>query len=120
MINLEKNNEKLQHNIQVAREHKIVLPTFAQMKNPDLVPEKIKEGLKKVGLWDVDPLNLFRITWHNEPTMQGGTYGGVNFIEIPSSLSGVKDTPVSTTFPAPSAATFCSSSRVMGSSMSSR
>ena len=26
MINLEKNNEKLQHNIQVAREHKIVLP----------------------------------------------------------------------------------------------
>ena len=50
MINLEKNNEKLQHNIQVAREHKIVLPTFAQMKNPDLVPEKIKEGLKKVGL----------------------------------------------------------------------
>ena len=90
MINLEKNNEKLQHNIKVAREHKIVLPTFAQMKNPDLVPEKIKEGLKKVGLWDVDPLNLFRITWHNEPTMQGGTYGGVNFIEIPSSLSGVK------------------------------
>ena len=90
MINLEKNNEKLQHNIQVAREHKIVLPTFAQMKNPDLVPEKIKEGLKKVGLWDVDPLNLFRITWHNEPTMQGGTYGGVNFLEIPSSLSGVK------------------------------
>ena len=62
MINLEKNNEKLQHNIKVAREHKIVLPTFAQMKNPDLVPEKIKEGLKKVGLWDVDPLNLFRIT----------------------------------------------------------
>ena len=29
MINLEKNNEKLQHNIKVAREHKIVLPTFA-------------------------------------------------------------------------------------------
>ena len=31
-----------------------------------LVPEKIKEKLSHTGLWDVDPVNLFRISWHNE------------------------------------------------------
>ena len=82
--------EKLAHNVQVARENHIILPTFAQMRDPQKVPEKVKKALKNVGLWDVNPLNLFRITWHNEPTMEGGQYGGVNFIELPSVLTGVK------------------------------
>ena len=84
------NKEKLAHNVQVARENHIILPTFAQMRDPQKVPEKVKKALKNVGLWDVNPLNLFRITWHNEPTMEGGQYGGVNFIELPSVLTGVK------------------------------
>lgn len=84
------NKEKLAHNVQVARENNIILPTFAQMRDPQKVPEKVKKALKNVGLWDVNPLNLFRITWHNEPTMEGGQYGGVNFIELPSVLTGVK------------------------------
>ena len=84
------NKEKLAHNVQVARENNIILPTFAQMRDPQKVPEKVKKALKNVGLWDVNPLNLFRITWHNEPTMEGGQYGGVNFIELPSVLTGGK------------------------------
>ena len=90
MIDLSINKEKLAHNVQVARENHILLPTFAQMRDPHKVPEKVKKALKNVGLWDVNPLNLFRITWHNEPTMEGGQYGGVNFIELPSVLTGVK------------------------------
>ena len=90
MIDLTINKENLAHNIQKARENHIILPTFAQMRDPRKVPEKIKKGLKNVGLWDVNPLNLFRITWHNEPTMEGGQYGGVNFIELPGALTGVK------------------------------
>lgn len=90
MIDLTINKEQQQHNIRVAKEHNIVLPTFAQMKDPSLVPQKVQARLKKVGLWDVDPMNLFRITWHNEPTMNGGVYGPVNFIELPSSLTGVR------------------------------
>lgn len=70
------------------REKGILLPTFAQMKNPDLIPEKIKEKLKYIGLWELNPLNLFRINWHNEPKEKGGLYGGVNYIEIPKALSG--------------------------------
>ncbi len=42
-----------------------------------------------MGLWDLDPLNLFRITWKNEPVASGGQYGGVNYIELPSELTGI-------------------------------
>lgn len=72
------------------REKGIILPTFAQMKNPDLIPDRIRERLKSKGLWDLDPVNLFRITWKNEPKEKGGLYAGVNYIEIPSSVSGIE------------------------------
>ena len=72
------------------RERNIVLPTFAQMKNPELIPTKVKEELGSIGLWDVHPRNLFRITWKNQPTPKGGQFDGVNYIELPSSLTGTK------------------------------
>ncbi len=71
------------------REKGIILPTFAQMKNPDLIPGKIKDQLKGIGLWDLHPLNLFRITWKNEPKETGGLFGVPNFIELPKELTGV-------------------------------
>jgi cysteine synthase len=72
------------------REMGIVIPTFAQMKNPELIPDNFKKELKSVGLWDVHPRNLFRITWKNEPTPKGGGFDGVNHIVFPSELTGVK------------------------------
>jgi len=60
-----------------------------EQKNPALVKEEIKNELKNIGLWDVHPRNLFRITWKNEPVKKGGLFDGVNYIEIPSSLSNV-------------------------------
>jgi cysteine synthase len=75
--------------IQRAREKNIIIPTYAQMKDPSKVPAKVKQELTKVGLWDVAPRNLFRITWHNEPKDSGGGFGGVNTLELPPSLTGV-------------------------------
>jgi cysteine synthase len=72
------------------RERGIILPTFMQQRNPELIPEQIRAKLKDVGLWDMNPLNLFRITWKNEPVETGGLFGGVNYIELPSKLTGVK------------------------------
>ncbi len=72
-----------------ARERDIVIPTFAQMRDPGLIPAEIVLRLERVGLWDLDPLNLFRITWHNEPVEKGGGFGGVNHLELPKSLTGV-------------------------------
>lgn len=67
----------------------IRLPTFEQMRNPSAIPAAIVSGLAAVGLWDLHPLNLFRINWHNEPVVEGGGFGKVNYVEWPSSLTGV-------------------------------
>lgn len=80
--------EHLERTIKRVRERGIVIPTFAQMKDPSKTPEKIKEALSNIGLWDVSPLNLFRITWKNDPVPSGGGFNGVNYIELPSSLTG--------------------------------
>ena len=61
MIDLTIRPEALERNLRNARENGILIPTFRQMKHPDSIPEKVKEGLRTVGLWDVNPLNLFRI-----------------------------------------------------------
>ena len=61
------NQAVLKKSIERARERNIILPTFAQMKDPGLAPKAITERLMDVGLWDADPANLFRITWKNEP-----------------------------------------------------
>ena len=90
-INLEINKTGLENNIRKAKENNIIIPTIAQMQNPDLIPDKIKAKLSKTGLWDVDPVNLFRISWHNEAKESGGLFRAVpNYVEIPSELSGVK------------------------------
>lgn len=75
--------------VQRARERNIIIPTFAQMKDPANIPARIKEELAGIGLWDVHPRNLFRITWKNEPKPSSGGFGGVNYLELPSSLTGV-------------------------------
>lgn len=69
------------------KERGIVIPTFAQMRDPNLIPEAITKKLSGVGLWDINPVNLFRITWKND--VKTGLYGGVNFLEIPPAVTGV-------------------------------
>ncbi len=71
------------------REKEIILPTFEQMRNPERIPEIIRSKLSRIGLWDKHPLNLFRITWKNEPVESGGGFGPVNFLELPKSITGV-------------------------------
>ncbi len=89
-IDLAVHKESLERAVERMRKQNIILPTFAQMKNPELIPGKIKDELRTVGLWDVHPRNLFRITWHNQPVEKGGGFGGANYLELPSSLTGTK------------------------------
>lgn len=83
------NPKALENAVKRFREKSIILPTFQQQQNPELIPEKIKEKLKNIGLWDINPLNLFRITWKNEPKEKGGLFSQVNYIELPKELTGV-------------------------------
>jgi len=48
MIDLSIHEEKLERAVQRARERKILIPTF-QNKSPQLIPEKVKNKLKKSG-----------------------------------------------------------------------
>ncbi len=81
--------ERRKRAIQRARERNIIIPTYAQMKDPTKIPAHIKAELSAIGLWDVHPRNLFRITWHNAPQAHGGGFGRVNYLELPSALTGV-------------------------------
>ena len=83
------NDDVLRKTAERCKERNIIIPTFAQQQDPALVPQAIKERLKQVGLWDVDPVNLFRISWKNEPVPHGGLYGDGNWIEFPPELTGV-------------------------------
>ena len=97
MLDLTINSEIQKSTIDYCREKGITLPTFAMMKNPELVPDKIKDTLKGVGLWDVHPANLYRITWKNEPVESGGLFGGVNHMILPPELTGCKATIIAIT-----------------------
>ncbi|MFN3412147.1 MAG: pyridoxal-phosphate dependent enzyme [Exilispira sp.] len=90
MINLKINEKIRKKNIERCREKGILIPTFAQMKDPEKIPLYVKNELKNIGLWDINPRNLYRITWKNEPVEKGGLFGKVNFIEFPKELTGVE------------------------------
>ncbi len=89
MIDLTVNEAVLEAAVGQARERNFRIPTFKQMRDPSLIPDDVKQQLASVGLWDLDPINLFRISWHNAPTPTGGGFGGVNYFEIPPEISGV-------------------------------
>ncbi len=89
MINLKIDEAQLARTVQRARERGIIIPTFKQQKDPSLIPDAIQSKLKKIGLWDIASLNLFRITWKNQPAASHGGFSGVNYMELPSSLTGV-------------------------------
>lgn len=88
VIDLTIDEKRRERAVRRVRERKIVIPTFAQMKDPGRIPGEMKTALQKIGLWDVTPENLFRITWKNEAVAQGGGFNGVNYLEFPSSLTG--------------------------------
>lgn len=81
--------EVLANTIRRCKEKNIIIPTYAQMRNPELIPQKIKDELQNIGMWDLNSLNLFRLTWKNEPRLDGGGFGKVNFLELPKELTGV-------------------------------
>ncbi len=86
----EVNQKVIDKTAQRCRERGIVIPTFAQQKDPTKIPQSVKSRLARVGLDDVDPVNLFRITWKNEPVAKGGGFNNGNWIEFPSSLTGIE------------------------------
>ena len=75
--------------IRQAKSRGIVIPTLAQQAGREPTPPAIRARLATTELWSVDPVNLFRIRWDNEPRPDGGGFGGINYLELPPGLTGV-------------------------------
>ncbi|MBM4389450.1 MAG: pyridoxal-5-phosphate-dependent protein subunit beta, partial [Deltaproteobacteria bacterium] len=82
------NGDIIRKTARLCREKGITIPTFRQLENPELIPDEIRKRLPSVKLWDVNPLNLFRISWKND--VETGLYGKVNSFEIPGGITGVR------------------------------
>ncbi len=82
--------------VQRFREQNIVLPTFAQLRDPTTIPAAIREQLSGVDKDAPDARNLFRVHWFNEHAddPSGPNHPGVvdvpNHIELPPELTGVE------------------------------
>ena len=83
MIDLTRNEAQIRKNAAHCRERNIRLPTFREMKNPENISGAIRDEMKSIGLWDMHPRNLYRVSWKNEPVSEGGNYGAVNAMVIP-------------------------------------
>ncbi|MEZ4585732.1 MAG: pyridoxal-phosphate dependent enzyme [Gemmatimonadales bacterium] len=71
------------------REARIVLPTFAQLADPTLIPDRIAAAVAAVDPDAAHPLNLFRVHWHNDDT-RAGLAPVPRFVELPTALTGVE------------------------------
>jgi len=49
--------------------------TFKQLRDPTHVPTSVRARLADVGMSDLNPINLFRITWKND--VHTGLYGAL-------------------------------------------
>ncbi len=82
------NKEYLNKTIERCKREKIILPKFSELQNPNTIPDYIQNKLKDVGMQEINPINLFRINWRNDPAT--GKIGGINYFEIPKEITGIK------------------------------
>lgn len=60
-------------------------PTYAEMRDPGLLPAELRARVQAARDHELDPLNLFNLTWQRAD-------GGVSHVVIPPELSGVAAT----------------------------
>jgi cysteine synthase len=70
------------------REARIVMPTFAQLADPDLIPAPVVASLAAADPDAPDPLNLFRVHWFNDRTRKGRVRVPEH-VSLPKALTGV-------------------------------
>ncbi len=70
------------------RERGVLIPTLAQLRDPSTCDPAVVAALRPIDPEATDPLNLFRITWRNDPS--SGGFGDVNALELPTAVTGVR------------------------------
>jgi cysteine synthase len=83
-----KSDKFLKRTIERCQKQNIILPTFKELKLPDMISAEIQKELKNINFHELHPLNLFRINWRNDINTNG--IGEINYLEIPREITGVK------------------------------
>jgi len=78
-----------QSTIERFRKEGIRLPKFSELANPALIREKYGDALAKVDPDAPDPMNLFRVHWHNSDDRRE-IVDVPTHVVLPSELTGVK------------------------------
>ncbi len=78
----------LERAIERFREAEIVLPRFAELADPSLVPDRIRRRIETVGPDEPDPINLFRVHWFNDATRTRAVTVPEHVV-LPPELTGV-------------------------------
>jgi cysteine synthase A len=71
------------------RQQRIVLPTFAQLADPDRIPAPTRARLETVDPDAADPRNLFRVHWFNDAS-RAGRAAVPDHLVLPRELTGVE------------------------------
>jgi cysteine synthase len=71
-----------------ARDVGAVLPTFAQLADPTLIPPSIRVAVDGIPADEVHPLNLFRVHWYNDASRQRQARVPDHLV-LPPALTGV-------------------------------
>jgi hypothetical protein len=77
------------HSVERLRAAHVVLPTFAELADPQRIAPALKERLAGVDPDAPHPLNLLRVHWFNASDRRGDTASPVA-IEVPPEISGVR------------------------------
>ena len=77
------------HTVERLRSSGVLLPTFAQLATPGLIPPSVRARLAGVKPDDAHPLNLFRVHWWNDESRTDLAALPVHVV-LPSSLTGVE------------------------------
>ena len=72
-------------------ERRILLPTFAQLRDPDTIPPAITAALADVAADEPHPLNLWRVHWCNARD-RTGRVEVPEYLALPGELTGVDAT----------------------------
>ncbi|NDF41492.1 MAG: pyridoxal-phosphate dependent enzyme [Actinobacteria bacterium] len=76
--------DALANSVRKCADNNVVLPTFAQLANPSLIPADVAKGVDKNS---PDSRNLFRVHWFND--LAGNRVSVPDHVVLPSSLTGV-------------------------------
>ena len=82
------NNSVIEKTANHLKNHNIILPKISELANPLSISNEIQKKLKKIDKNAADPINLFRVHWHNNK--DHSSFGDTpEYVVLPSEFTGV-------------------------------